>query len=170
MSGNLPDAGWQVSAILLLLQHRAQLLLLRGHQGKRSFGAQQEEEDPINLKTGCQEEKRFSAEEDQYSNCRASFPSSGSSSLSPSPPPSFATPCFWEASSHVMCGEVGRAHFLQLGRRSPFFSTTSPPPAQNSGVYTSYPATFLPSTTLQTYRTLSFSSATSHPSYSRRRL
>ena len=37
MSGLLPDAGWQESVLLLLLDCREQLLLLRGIQGEGSL-------------------------------------------------------------------------------------------------------------------------------------
>ena len=66
VSGNLPNTGWQVAALRLLHQHWVQLLLLRGHQGEgsRSLGKpQEEEEDPINSETRCQEQRRFSEPE-----------------------------------------------------------------------------------------------------------
>ena len=64
VSGLLPDAGWQVHPLLLLLESWAQLLL-RGHQGEGSFvfcKKEEEEADSINLETKCEEERRVFAE------------------------------------------------------------------------------------------------------------
>ena len=69
VSGSLPDAGWQISDLLLLLDHWVQLLLLLGHQGERGLGASKEEEDSLNPQTRCQEERRAFEEEAQYFNC-----------------------------------------------------------------------------------------------------
>ena len=69
VSGPLPDAGWQVSDLLLLLDHWVKLLLLRGHQGERGLGIPKKEEDSLNPETRCQEERRASEEEAQCFNC-----------------------------------------------------------------------------------------------------
>ena len=69
VSGSLPNAGWQISDLLLLLDHWVQLLLLLGHQGERGLGASKEEEDSLNPQTRCQEERRAFEEEAQYFNC-----------------------------------------------------------------------------------------------------
>ena len=76
VSGLLPDAGWQVHPLLLLLESWAQLLL-RGHQGEGSFVfcKEEEEADSINLETKCEEERRVFAEKTcfNYTSLKTSF-------------------------------------------------------------------------------------------------
>ena len=59
MSGSLPDTGWQVAGLFLLLDHWVQLLLLRGHQEEEALATTRKKKSPSTLRRDARRREQF---------------------------------------------------------------------------------------------------------------